>query len=204
MGRAGPRSSSPPAPEPPSPSITSLGKYLLPRGTCQLLPALPLLLCPLCGPGVPGLLLTCPWSSEAFLPRLGASHPTPALPSPTPISICLSSPLPPWALGPRKPPLTSLSFPPQLKKSWGNKDTPARALMRQRGTGGPPRGEVDSRPLAWCQPWGGPLPLTSAPRLHYLSPTRRRFGEDATSKLPEPRGTQQPHGAAQAEPRGQP
>ncbi|KAI5935977.1 Protein FAM83E [Manis javanica] len=92
----------------------------------------------------------------------------------------------------------------ELKKSWGNKDTPARALMRQRGTGGLPRGEADSRPLAWCQPWGGPLPLTPAPRLHYLSPTRRRFGEDATSKLSEPRGTQQPDGAAQAEPRGQP
>ena len=61
---------------------------------------------------------------------------------------------------PHEPPLTSLSFPPQLKKSWGSKDTPAKALMRQRGAGGAPGGEADTRPLAWSQPWGGPLPLT--------------------------------------------
>ncbi|XP_047386038.1 protein FAM83E isoform X1 [Sciurus carolinensis] len=79
----------------------------------------------------------------------------------------------------------------ELKKSWGSKDTPAKALMRQRGTGGGPWGEADTRPLAWSQPWGGPLPLVPARRLRYLSPTQRRFGEDAASKLPESRGVPQ-------------
>ncbi|XP_023101003.2 protein FAM83E isoform X1 [Felis catus] len=92
----------------------------------------------------------------------------------------------------------------ELKKSWGSKDTPAKALMRQRGMGGPPWGETEPRPLGRSQPPGGPLPLLPARRLRHLSPTRRRFGEDATSKLQEPRGTQQPDWAAQAGLRGRP
>ncbi|XP_035141663.3 protein FAM83E [Callithrix jacchus] len=77
----------------------------------------------------------------------------------------------------------------ELKKSWGSKDTPAKALMRQRGTGGGPRGETDSRlPLPWPQPWGSALPLPPTRRLHYMSPAQRRLGKDATLKLPEPRG----------------
>ncbi|XP_055407157.1 protein FAM83E [Bubalus kerabau] len=92
----------------------------------------------------------------------------------------------------------------ELKKSWGSKDTPAKALMRQRGAGGAPGGEADTRPLAWSQPWGGPLPLTPGHRLRYLSPTRRRFGKDAASKLLEPRGIRQPDGATQPGLRGGP
>ncbi|XP_062944488.1 protein FAM83E [Cynocephalus volans] len=92
----------------------------------------------------------------------------------------------------------------ELKKSWGSKDTPAKALMRQRGTGGGPWGEMDSRPLAWSQPWGGPLPLIPARRLRYLSPTHRRFGKDAVSKLPEPRGVWKPDWASRAGLGGQP
>ncbi|XP_008843207.1 protein FAM83E [Nannospalax galili] len=69
----------------------------------------------------------------------------------------------------------------EFKKSWGFKDTPARALMRQRGTGGGSRGETDSRPLAWSQPWGGPLPTIPAHRLRYLSPAQRRLGDNTTS-----------------------
>ncbi|XP_043293834.1 protein FAM83E [Cervus canadensis] len=92
----------------------------------------------------------------------------------------------------------------ELKKSWGSKDTPAKALMRQRGAGGAPGGEADARPLAWSQPWGGPLPLTPGRRLRYLSPTRRRFAEDAASKRSEPRGIRQPDGATQPGLRGQP
>lgn len=83
---------------------------------------------------------------------------------------------------PREPALTSLSFPLQLKKSWGSKDTPAKALMRQRGASGAPRGEA------------GPLPLTPALRLRY----RQRFGEDAASKPPEPRSGWQPDWATRA------
>ncbi|XP_067574933.1 protein FAM83E [Pseudorca crassidens] len=90
----------------------------------------------------------------------------------------------------------------ELKKFWGSKDTPAKALMRQRGAGGAPGGEADSGPLAPSQPWSGPLPLIPARRLHYPSPTRRRFGEDAASKLPEPRGIRQPDRAAQPGLRG--
>ncbi|KAJ1073465.1 hypothetical protein K5549_018502, partial [Capra hircus] len=92
----------------------------------------------------------------------------------------------------------------ELKKSWGSKDTPAKALMRQRGAGGAPGGEADARPLAWSQPWGGPLPLTPGRRLRYLSPTRRRFAEDAASKLLEPRGIRQPDRATQPGLRGRP
>ncbi|KAK1329985.1 hypothetical protein QTO34_010169 [Cnephaeus nilssonii] len=92
----------------------------------------------------------------------------------------------------------------ELKKSWGSKDTPAKALMRQRGTGGAPRGEVDSRPLAGPQPWGGPLPLIPGRRLRYLSPTRRRFGDDAAPKALEPRGGRQPGWATRAGLRGRP
>lgn len=83
------------------------------------------------------------------------------------------------------------------KKSRGSKDTPAKALMRQRGTGGAPWGEADSCPLAWSQPWGSTLSPIPARRLRYLSPTQRRLGKDAAGKLPEPRGIRQPDQAAQ-------
>lgn len=63
------------------------------------------------------------------------------------------------------------------KKSWGSKDTPARALMRQRGTGGGPRAEMDLR----SQPWVGPLPIPAQRRLRYLSPAQRRLGDNATT-----------------------
>ncbi|XP_045845023.1 protein FAM83E [Meles meles] len=92
----------------------------------------------------------------------------------------------------------------EFKTSWGSKDTPAKALMRQRGTGGAPRGETEPRPLSRSQRWGGTLSLHPARRLRYLSPTRRRFGADTASKLLEPRGGQQPDRAAQAGLRGQP
>ncbi|XP_016061486.1 PREDICTED: protein FAM83E [Miniopterus natalensis] len=92
----------------------------------------------------------------------------------------------------------------ELKKSWGSKDTPARALMRQRGTGGPPRGEADSHPLAGSQPWSGPLALIPSRRLRYLSPTRRRFGDNAAPRSPEPRGGRQPDWATRAGLRGRP
>ncbi|XP_045387215.1 protein FAM83E [Lemur catta] len=94
----------------------------------------------------------------------------------------------------------------KLQKSWGSRDTPAKALMRQRGTGGGPWAEADSRPppLAWSQPWGGPLPLIPPRRLHYLSPGPRRLGEDAASKLPEPRGIRQPDWGPRAGLGGQP
>ncbi|KAM6153236.1 protein FAM83E [Erethizon dorsatum] len=82
-------------------------------------------------------------------------------------------------------------------KSWGSKDTPAKALMRQRGTG-------DARPLARCQPWGGPLPPIPARRLRYLSPTRRRFGDNGQSKLAELRGIQQPDWASRSGQGGRP
>ncbi|XP_036131755.1 protein FAM83E [Molossus molossus] len=91
----------------------------------------------------------------------------------------------------------------ELKKSWDSKDTPAKALMRQRGTGGTPRGEADSRPLAGLQPWGSPLPLGPSRRFRYLSPTRRRFG-DAAPKPLGPRGGRQPDWATQAGLRGRP
>ncbi|XP_004694040.2 PREDICTED: protein FAM83E [Condylura cristata] len=71
----------------------------------------------------------------------------------------------------------------ELRKFWGSKDTPAKALMRQRGTGGSPWGEADSRSLSWAQPCGGLLSQTPTGRQLYLSPTRKRFGEDAASKL---------------------
>lgn len=92
----------------------------------------------------------------------------------------------------------------ELKKSWGSKDTPAKALMRQRGSGGPPKGEMDSHPLARSQPWGGHLPLIPARHLRYLSPTQRRFGENAASKPLEPRGSRQPDWAIRAGLRGRP
>lgn len=85
----------------------------------------------------------------------------------------------------------------ELKKSWDSKDTPAKALMRQRGAGGAPRGEAGS------QPWGGPLPLISTRRLRYMPPNQRRFGENAASKPLEPRG-RQPDWATQAGLRGRP
>ncbi|XP_064150090.1 protein FAM83E [Loxodonta africana] len=84
----------------------------------------------------------------------------------------------------------------ELKKSWGSKDTPAKALMRQRGTGGGHGGEGDPRPLA--------LPLIPVRRLRYLSPTRRRFGEDTPPKLSDPRGLRQPDWATRPGLRGQP
>lgn len=149
------------------------------------------LLAPSVGLGVPGL-------PTHFLP--GSGDPSEFHTLPSVITSLRSHLLPP--LGPQVPPLTSLSFPPQLKKFWDSKDTPAKALMRQRGAGGAPGGEADSGPLAPSQPWGGPLPLIPARRLHHPSPTRRRFGEDAASKLPEPRGIRQPDRAAQPGLRG--
>ncbi|KAF6077470.1 family with sequence similarity 83 member E [Phyllostomus discolor] len=92
----------------------------------------------------------------------------------------------------------------ELRKSWGSKDTPAKALMRQRGTGGTARGEADSRPPSGPQPWGGPRPLIPARRFRYLSPTRRRFGDDAAPKPPGPRGGRQPDWATGAGLRGRP
>lgn len=166
------------------------------------------------GVGVSGLPTLFPpgsGSSGAFSPPLRASCSTltSLIPCPSPVSpssfhSCLPHLLPPLDSAPWEPALTSFSFPPQLKKSWGCKDTPAKALMRQRGAGGPPRGEANSRPLSGSHPWGGPLPLIPARRFRYLSPTRRRFGEDAASKPLEPRGGRQPHLAARAGLRGRP
>ncbi|KFO26245.1 Protein FAM83E [Fukomys damarensis] len=82
-------------------------------------------------------------------------------------------------------------------KPWGSKETPAKALMRQRGTG-------EARPLARCQPWGSPLPPIPARRLRYLSPTRRRFGDNALSKPVELRGVQRPDWASRCGRAGRP
>ncbi|CAO2632928.1 Protein FAM83E [Lemmus lemmus] len=65
----------------------------------------------------------------------------------------------------------------ELKKSWVSKDTPARALMRQRA----PRGEMDFHPLARSQPWSGPLPGIPGHHQRYLSPAQRRLGNNTTS-----------------------
>ncbi|XP_029781319.1 protein FAM83E [Suricata suricatta] len=92
----------------------------------------------------------------------------------------------------------------ELKKSWGSKDTPAKALMRQRGMGGAPWGETEPRPPGRSQSPGGPLPHLPARRLQYLSSAGRRFGEDAASKPQEPRGTPQSDWATQAGLRGRP
>ncbi|XP_032982931.1 protein FAM83E isoform X2 [Rhinolophus ferrumequinum] len=92
----------------------------------------------------------------------------------------------------------------ELKKSWGSKDTPAKALMKQRGSGGAPKGETDSRPLARSQLLRGPVPLIPARHLRYLSPTQRRFGENAAAKPLEPRGSRQPDWATRAGLRGRP
>lgn len=103
MGRAGPRSSPPPGPQPPSPSIASLGKYLLPppgraaAGCFLFLPS-----CklggdtppgPLGAPGVPGLPAHFPLVLE--LRGLLPAPPCPALlPSPpSSVSSSLLSPL---------------------------------------------------------------------------------------------------------------
>lgn len=51
----------------------------------------------------------------------------------------------------------------ELRKSWGAKDTPAKALMRHRGAAGGPRAEIDSRLQ----------PLAPSRHLHYVPPTRR-------------------------------
>ncbi|KAM4825647.1 protein FAM83E [Thomomys bottae] len=80
----------------------------------------------------------------------------------------------------------------ELKKPWGSKDTPARALMRQRGAGGGVWGEVDARPLACLQPWGSPLPTVRRRHPRYLTPTSRRLGEELTVKVRESRGAPQP------------
>lgn len=82
-------------------------------------------------------------------------------------------------------------------KSWGSKDTPAKALMRQRGAG-------DARPFALCQPWGSHLPQLPARRLRYLSPTRRRFADSGPSKLAELRGIQHPDWASRSGRGGRP
>uniref|UniRef100_A0A8C3WTI3 Family with sequence similarity 83 member E n=1 Tax=Catagonus wagneri TaxID=51154 RepID=A0A8C3WTI3_9CETA len=149
--------------------------------------------------------------------RLAACQVSPAMPGPALSDILRNAQHAPTPSGPLARPSRSLwdlsrlsqlsgssDGDNELKKSWGTKDTPAKALMRQRGTGGPPWGEADSRPLAWSQPWGGPVPLTPARRLCYLSPTRKRFGKDAASKLPEPRGNRQPDWATQPGLKGRP
>ncbi|XP_058136508.1 protein FAM83E [Dasypus novemcinctus] len=82
----------------------------------------------------------------------------------------------------------------ELQKSWDSKDTPAKVLMRQRGTDGGRWAEADPRPLARPQPRGGHLPLLP-PRLHFLPPARR-FGEEPPSQAPQPRGWGQPDCAA--------
>ncbi|XP_075394026.1 protein FAM83E [Tenrec ecaudatus] len=86
----------------------------------------------------------------------------------------------------------------ELKKSWGSKDTPAKALMRQRGTGGGPWADGDhARPPA--------LPLIPARRrLRYLSPTRRRLGEETAPKPSDLRSLGQPDWAQRPGLRGRP
>ena len=185
-GWARTRSSPLPGPEPPSPGITSLGKHSPPPRSWLLLPV-PLPTAKLhmgtqlrtssVGLGVPSLpihFLPGSGDMKAFSPPSTPPHSSPCSPPPlssppsslSTLSILPHTPPPGPALflprlwDPQEPPLTSLTFPPQLKKSWGSKDTPAKALMRQRGAGGAPGGEADARPLAWSQPWGGPLPLT--------------------------------------------
>lgn len=218
MGRTGARSSPPPGPQLSSPSITSLGKYLLPPPRRLLAASGSSPDAKLQGghtswrsggPRPPCSLPSWFWSSRAFSLPLRVSRSFPHLPflchlppvSP-PFSFHFLSPSSPPSpgLSPQQPGLTSFSFPPQLKKS---KDTPAKALMRQRGTGGTPRGEADSHPLAGLQPWSSPLPLSPSRRFRYLSPTRRRFG-DAAPKPLEPRGGRQPGWATQAGLRGRP
>lgn len=88
--------------------------------------------------------------------------------------------------------LTSVHFPPQTKKLWGSKDTPAKALMRQRGTGGGPWAEADSRPLAWPQPWGGPFTLFPGRHFRNLPMPQRKIREEAGATLWEPRGVRHP------------
>ncbi|XP_004597247.2 protein FAM83E [Ochotona princeps] len=78
------------------------------------------------------------------------------------------------------------------KKLWGSKDTPAKALMRQRGTGGGPWAEADSRPLAWPQPWGGPFTLFPGRRVRNLPMPQRKIREEAGATLWEPRGVRHP------------
>uniref|UniRef100_A0A2K6EYM9 Family with sequence similarity 83 member E n=1 Tax=Propithecus coquereli TaxID=379532 RepID=A0A2K6EYM9_PROCO len=146
--------------------------------------------------------------------RLAACHESPAPPGPALSDILRSIQRGQPPSGPPARPSRSLwdlsrlsqlsgsSDDDKLQKSRGSKDTPAKALMRQRGTGGGPWAEADSRPPPL--PWGGPLPLIPPRRLHYLSPAPRRFGEDAASKLPEPRGIRQPDWASRAGPAGQP
>lgn len=208
---------------PPPPSITSLGKYLLPQAVATASCSSPA--AELRGANTAPPHPVQVWGSQAptltsllVLEAQGLSHLRVSCSTLTslirgPLSLsCLTfllsflGPSPPSSSGlsPWEPALTSLSFPPQLKKSWGCKDTPAKALMRQRGAGGAPRGEANSRPLSGPHPWGGPLPLIPARRFRYLSPTRRGFGGDAASKPLGPRGGRQPDLAARAGLRGRP
>ncbi|XP_040834230.1 protein FAM83E [Ochotona curzoniae] len=80
----------------------------------------------------------------------------------------------------------------ETKKLWGSKDTPAKALMRQRGTGGGPWAEADSRPLAWPQPWGGPFTLFPGRHFRNLPMPQRKIREEAGATLWEPRGVRHP------------
>uniref|UniRef100_A0A8C5XTC8 Family with sequence similarity 83 member E n=1 Tax=Microcebus murinus TaxID=30608 RepID=A0A8C5XTC8_MICMU len=148
-----------------------------------------------------------PFTSLSLLMSLLPPFPLPTPPNPIPplgVSHLLtsSSAAPSLPSSPHSLPRLTSPFPPQLQKSWGSKDTPAKALMRQRGTGGGPWAEAESRPPPL--PWGGPLPLLPPRRLHYLSAAPRRLGEDATSRLPEPRGARQPDWAFRAGLGGQP
>lgn len=138
MGRIGARSSPPPGPQLPSPSLTSLGKYLFPPfppGSCLLLPVPSQLqscrgwiqFSPPSGDlGISGLPTHFPLgsgSSEAFSSPLRVSPPSSCAISPsclTSFLISFLSPSPPPSLGlspwessfyPLPPSLLSPSFP---------------------------------------------------------------------------------------------
>lgn len=92
----------------------------------------------------------------------------------------------------------------EIKRSWGSKDTPAKALMRRRGTGAGTRAEPEPRQSARAQPWVSPLPFSG--RLVHQRPLtpRRRLPEDSASKQQDPRGAWQVDWAARAGLGGQP
>ncbi|XP_076987376.1 protein FAM83E [Tamandua tetradactyla] len=95
-----------------------------------------------------------------------------------------------WDLSRLSQPSGSSNGDSELQKSWDSKDTPAKALMRQRGANGGPWGEADPPSLAWPQPRIGPLPrIPARRRLLLLSPSRRWLGEDPLSNPPPPTGS---------------